>query len=146
MWNLEFSDNAFGDPLRRMGRLQEEINRLFRAVEPGGAHRAAPINLRVEGETAVATAEIPGVKAADIAIAVMDDILTLKGVRPPEPVGEGEVPRLNERWAGTFSRTVRLPFRAESGATRAELAAGVLTVTMPRAEEDKPKKISVKAR
>jgi HSP20 family protein len=78
-------------------------------------------------------------------IAVHNDTVTLKGSRQPLKIAEDEALRRNERGYGQFSRTLTLPFRLSPDSVKASLQKGVLTLRLPRAEQDKPRKIQVKA-
>jgi HSP20 family protein len=135
-------------PWREMGRLRREVNRLFSdwpaRFEPNAAPGYPAVNLWTSKEGAVVTAELPGVHAKDLDISVQDDTLTLRGNCQPDKVGENATYHRRERCAGTFSRTLRLPFHVEAGAVRAAFKNGVLSISLPRAETDKPIRIAVK--
>ena len=100
---------------------------------------------QTEGDVVV-KATIPGVKADDIKIDISGDTLTIKG----ETKGEEEVQRddylYQERHYGSFSRTVALPGGVKADKAEASLEDGVLTLTIPKAEEIKPKTIKVQAK
>lgn len=68
-----------------------------------------------------------------------------KGSRQSEALKEGECYHRREWWDGQFTRTFQLPFPIEAGKVEARFTKGVLYISLPRAEADKPKKISVKA-
>jgi HSP20 family protein len=103
------------------------------------------VNVWSQENGSVVTAEVPGLEPGDIEISAHGDTLTLRGSRKPEVLKEGEVRHRNERPCGEFSRTLRLPFRIDSEHVQARLNNGVLSLTLPRAAEDKPRKIAVKA-
>jgi HSP20 family protein len=129
-----------------MDRLQRELNRLFenfdRAFAPA-AHFPA-VNLWMNEEGAVVTAELPGVDVKDLDISVVGETLTITGERKPEPVVKDPVYHRQERGFGKFTRTVELPFGVDPNKVQATLEKGVLRVLLPRAEQDRPRKISVK--
>lgn len=139
----------FGNPWRELDRLQREMNRVFENTLSGYESRVAPqypaLNVWTNEEGAAITAELPGVKAEDIDISVLGETLTLKGVRRPEARGETDRYHRRERRHGSFSRTVELPFQVEANKVDATFDRGVLHISLPRAEADKPRKISVKA-
>jgi HSP20 family protein len=81
----------------------------------------------------------------DLEISVVGDTLTLRGVRAPEKLGEGENYHRRERGSGRFTRALQLPFRIEADEVSATLKNGVLNITLPRAQADRPRKIQVKA-
>ncbi|MGW8178481.1 MAG: Hsp20/alpha crystallin family protein [bacterium] len=89
------------------------------------------------------TAELPGLEEKDIRISVEDNLLSLSGERTIEKNEEGKHVR-SERWYGKFSRSFRLPETADLENIKARLTNGVLTVTVPKKEEAKPRQIEVK--
>jgi len=99
------------------------------------------IKLYSNEDEAMVRAEVPGVSAEDLQLEVQDDVLNIALKREPR---EGDALR-RERPYGEYEKAVRLPFRANPDNVQAELKAGVLTVKVARAEEDKPRKIAVAA-
>lgn len=99
-----------------------------------------------QGDEAVAvTAELPGIDPSDIDISVKDNVLTISGERNAPDVPDGARWHRNERSYGKFTRTVRLPFAASDDKVEARMTNGVLRIVVGRPEEDKPKKIQIKA-
>jgi len=88
-------------------------------------------------------AEVPGLGLNDLDVAVVGDELTIGGERRQVPK-EGVAHHRRERGIGKFSRSVRLPFAVDATAVRAQLQSGVLTVTLPKAPELRPRRIEVK--
>jgi HSP20 family protein len=87
--------------------------------------------------------ELAGVKKEDFDISLQDDVLTISGERKSESEKrEGESYR-SERSFGSFSRSVTLPSPVKSADVKATYQDGILTVTLPKAEEAKPRKIQV---
>lgn len=103
------------------------------------------VNLFISGEDAVITTELPGIKPNDVEITVSGKTLTLKGSRISEDIGDNEAYHRRERWSGQFSKTVDLPFNVEVDKVNARYSKGILYITLPRAESEKPKKIEIKA-
>ena len=136
-------------PWREMSRLQREMNRLLSGTSqwPGlsGAPSYPAMNVWTDQDGAVVTAEMPGINADDIDISVQEDTLTLRGNRAPDEVPEGGTYHRRERGAGQFTRSLQLPFQVEAGKVEASYAKGILSITLPRAEADRPKKITIKA-
>jgi HSP20 family protein len=122
---------------------------LFREPDPfRGAFRApeAPaLNVWESDKDAVVTAEVPGLDPKDLEVTVVGDTLTLRLSLPEPEAREGETWHRQERTFGTFARTLRLPFQVDAGRVGARLINGILQITLPRAEEDKPRKIAIKA-
>lgn len=137
LWSLE--------PWEEMERLHRQMHRLFRGVVPGLLRRAfPPLNLWTGRDRAVVTAELPGIDPEQIEITVVGDTLSLSGSRAADDPGEGHAFTRQERPTGTFSRTIQLPFRVEPDQVEASYARGILTVTLPRLEADKPTQVAVK--
>jgi HSP20 family protein len=109
----------------------------------GHGGRFPALNIQTVGDDAVVTAEIPGVKAEEIDISVKGKVVTIRGERKSAETGEGETCHRRERWTGTFSRTVELPYGIDPAKVEATYKKGVLTVRLPRAESEKPRKIAV---
>lgn len=108
-----------------------------------GAARYPHLNYYTHGEDGVVTAEVPGIAPQDIEISVNGRELTISGERKADELGEGEVYERKERWSGKFERTIKLPFNVEQGKVEAKVVHGVLSVTLPRAESEKPRKIAI---
>jgi HSP20 family protein len=132
-----------------MDRLRREVDRLFSDWSTRGDWSAAPgypaMNVWTDENSAIVTAELPGVKIDDIDISVEKDTLTLRGSRRAEETAEDATFHRRERRYGDFQRAFRLSFRVDPDGVEAELKNGVLSILLPRAEADKPKKIEIKA-
>jgi HSP20 family protein len=132
-----------------MDRLRREMNRLFTEWPSRGGWSVASgypaMNVWTDEDNAVVTAELAGIDPEDIDISVENDTLTLRGTRKPEEVEEDATFHRRERRFGNFSRSFRLPFKVDAGNVDASFKNGVLNISLPRAEEDKPRKIAIKA-
>src|SRR5690606_3404603 len=109
------------------------------------APRFPAINVWMSVEGAVVTAELPGVNPEDVDISVVGGTLTSTGSRQPDELKEGEKYHRRERRFCKFTRTFQLPFTVEADKVEAKFDKGVLHIALPRAEAEKPRKISVKA-
>lgn len=135
--------------------IQADMNRMLteprsrEAGRQGRTWRRRPtyplMNVWTAKEGIVIDAELPGADPEDVDIAVQGDELTLSGKVNVADPAEGETYHRRERPAGEFTRTLQLPFRAEANAVTASYRNGVLRVTVPRSEEEKPKKIAIEA-
>ena len=131
-----------------LDRLQQEVNRLFEPFSrSGGLARGEfpAVNIWSSADTALLTAEIPGVNPAAIEVIVKDDTVTLRGSRDQEGLGKGESYLRQERGAGSFVRSFSLPFHVDEHKVTAQYSLGILQVSLPRAEADKPTRIKVEA-
>lgn len=147
MLRYPFSRSA-SSSWRELERIQREMNRLFSDYAGSGVRRAAgfpAMNVWNSPEDVVVTAELPGFDADDIDISVVGDTLTLSGKRDPDETGENVRYHRRERGCGRFTRSFQLPFLVDSAKVEATFDKGVLHIHLPRAEEDKPKKIAIKS-
>jgi HSP20 family protein len=133
-------------PWREMNRLRREMNRLFDTTSYSASRAPTypAVNVWLNEEGARVTAELPGVNPDDIDISVVGDTLTVSGCRNPQEYEEDASYHRRERGCGRFSRSFQLPFQVEANDVGANFENGVLSVDLPRAESDKPKKIEVK--
>ena len=125
---------------------QDDFNRLLdgsRLNRRGAGY--PPVNAWISDDHVVVEAELPGVDPKDVDISVEGDELKLSGKREPEPELESRRYHKRERTSGEFSRVLSLPYRVDSGKVQAAYRHGLLRVSLPRAEADKPKKITVEA-
>jgi HSP20 family protein len=133
-----------------MNRLQRDINRAFGRFGPSGElPRTTPaypaLNLWQDEESFYVEAELPGMKLDDLEIlATGSDQLTIKGKREAPPVEQGVWHR-RERGYGGFARVLNLPHEVDTDHVEAEFKQGVLCVKLPKREEVKPRRITVKS-
>lgn len=118
-----------------------EMDRFFSGTRTP-ASMAMPMDLYRDGETFVVRIDLPGVDPSSVDVDVEDRTLTIRAERHTEP--EGQVQWLShERPSGTFARQLTLGYGVAADRIEAQYADGVLTLTIPVAEEAKPRKISV---
>ena len=132
-----------------MDQLQREMNRLFNASSKGRVFTAPSypaINIWANDEGQLISAEMPGVNPEDIDIDVTGDALSISGERKPDKVMKDAHYHRRERSYGSFSRTVQLPFMVDTNKVEASFKNGILMISLPRAEADKPKKITIKSK
>ena len=129
-------------------RLRDDMNRLFASFNqqwPGLGGGYPPLNVWQDADNLYAEAELPGIDLGDLEIFVTGgDQLSIKGERKPIDSQEGVWLR-RERPFGRFARLLTLPVDVDANKVQARLVNGVLTLTLPKSEAAKPKKISVKA-
>ena len=130
-----------------LDQLHRDMNRLFESFSSGqGSSGNFPaVNIWTGADDAFLTAELPGLNPDQLDITVKDNTVTIRGSRDTEQLAEGESYLRQERGTGTFVRSFALPFQVDSAKVTAQYQKGILQLTLPRAEADKPKKISVKA-
>ena len=131
------------DPFALMHSMLGDFDRLTPPRAPQPVFPAVNV---WQGEEAVAiTAELPGIDPGDIDISVKDNVLTLSGERKAPDVPAGARWHRKERGYGRFTRSIRLPFVAGDDQVEARMINGVLRIVIGRPEEDKPRKIEIKA-
>lgn len=142
------------EPFRELISLREAMDRLFEEsfvhprtgwLAPFGAETLA-VDMYQTNDAVVVKAAIPGVKPEDIDINVTGDVLTIKGETKTEEEVKEENYFRRERRYGAFSRSLSIPVPVVAEKATAEFENGVLTLTLPKAEEVKPKAIKVKAK
>jgi HSP20 family protein len=139
-------------PFREVSRLRREMDRLWddyfgsgrRGLQPLQAEFAPAVDVKETAEAVVVKAEVPGMDAKEINIAVRGDILTIKGEKKSEREEKEGNYHLVERSYGSFSRAVTLPAAVDLDKIEARYDQGVLTITCPKKEEVKPKNIEIK--
>ena len=134
---------------QEMDQLQREMNRLFDTTSKGHVFNSPSypaINIWTNEDGQLISAEMPGVHPDDIDIDVTGDALSISGERKPDEVVKEARYHRRERNYGSFSRTIQLPFMVDTNKVEANFKNGVLLITLPRAEADKPKKITIKTK
>ena len=140
------------EPLRDMLTAQRELDRLFRGAfgpvavgeeEASTRTWAPPVDIFENGDNLVLKAELPGMNPDDVEIRVEDNTLYLKGERKFEKEVKEQNYHRVERSYGTFTRTFSLPNSIDADKVAANYKDGVLTLTMPKKEEAKPKTIKI---
>lgn len=134
----------------RLSSLRDEIDRLFESPFNELARTSQilsgwtpALDLHEDKDRFIVKIELPGMKKEDINVSLHDGSLSISGERKnEEKYEESEVYR-SERFFGRFQRTVSLPATVDAEEIKAQYGDGVLTVTLPKAEEAKPKQIDV---
>lgn len=144
------------DPVNDLVSLREAMNGLLEEsfVRPGRgpAVAAGPaglaLDVRETPEAFSVTASVPGVAAEDVDITVLGDTLRIRGERKDEAEQQDEQGRwlIRERRFGAFERTVTLPATLRSDAAEATFEDGILTISLPKADEAKPRSIPVRGK
>ena len=141
------STNPYAE-LDRMRRQMDALSNMFFRGTPERRVLSAGVfpllNITENKDSYYIRAELPGVKAEDLGIQVVDKTLTISGERNIPKEGEKAKYHRREREAGKFSRAIGLPGEIDSDKIEAQLSDGLLTVTIPKAEKTKPKQITVK--
>ncbi len=115
----------------------------FTSGRPASAF-SPTFEVKETNEAFVLKADVPGVEEKDLDVAIHDSVLTVSGSRSAEERKEGESYALYERQYGSFTRSFALPDIADGERVDAKLEHGVLTLTIAKKAEAKPRKISIK--
>ena len=143
VWRLRNYRNPLSE-WERMARNMDQAMRSFLGEDAGISSGVyPPVNISEDEGALYVRAELPGVPAKDIDVSVEGDNLILRGERRIESSQEVNYHR-RERTAGTFRRIMSLPLRVDPKKVSATVQNGVLTIVLPKAEEAKPRQISVK--
>jgi HSP20 family protein len=135
------------DPFRDMTQVQNQVNRLVNQVWGGGQESWLPaVDVFDTKDAVVLKAELAGMDPDEIQIEVEDNVLTIKGERKFEETVDEERYYRVERRFGSFQRNLALPQGVKPEDIQAGYEDGILTVSVPKAEEEKPQRIEVKAR
>ncbi|OQY32956.1 MAG: heat-shock protein Hsp20 [Spirochaetaceae bacterium 4572_59] len=149
---VKWKNKNLYDPWAELTNLQSEINELFnydrlpsttglfeRSVTPA-------INFVEKENEYTVTCELPGLEEKDIDVSIASSVLTIKGNKKGSSEEKKGKYYKREIWSGGFQRTLSLPHMVDSEKISADLKDGMLTVSLPKKEEMKPKQISVKVK
>lgn len=145
------SDGLNWPSFERLSILRDEIDRLFDSPAATLARTsqflngwAPAIDLYEDKDNFIVKAEIPGVTKEDIEVSLHEGALSISGERKGEEKHQGSGVYRAERFLGRFQRTVNLPKAVDAEKVKATYNDGVLTITLPKTEEAKPKQIEIK--
>src|SRR5881392_1031160 len=143
-------DTVAWPALGRLSNLRDELDSLFELPFLANFSNQTQLfsgwtpalDLYQSNDNVVAVVELPGMRKEDIEISLHDGMLTIAGERKSETPG-GERAERSERYIGKFRRSITLPTRVDANKVSATYKDGILTVTLPKAEEAKPKQIQI---
>jgi HSP20 family protein len=134
----------------RLTSLRDEIDRLFEAPLAELARGSQllsgwtpALDIFEDKDNVIVKAELPGMKREEIEVSLHDGSLSISGERKSESKHEDAEVYRSERFVGRFQRTVSLPTPVAADKVKAQYKDGILTVTLPKTEEAKPKQIEV---
>jgi len=142
--------HPFGwEPFREIERMQRQINRLMGRISPEGDGEGfglgfAPSAELEETENAILLRlEVPGMEAKDLDVQVAEDRVAIRGERKSETRTEEKGTTRSEFRYGKFERIIPLPAHVQPGGVKAEYTNGILSINLPKAEEEKRKVVKV---
>jgi HSP20 family protein len=139
------------DPMREMMGMRDAMDRVFEDFfgrSPVGYEGYGIVNMDMyqTSDDVIVKASIPGIKPEDLNISITGDTLNIRGeIKLEEEVKEANY-HMREMRSGSFTRSVLLPCKVVSDKAKADFENGILKLTLPKAEEIKPKTITVKAK
>ncbi len=148
-WSTDLFRRNENDPFSAM---QKEINRMFEDFGRGSfmglsnADASPRIDMAETDNAIEVTAELPGIDEKDVDVVLRDDLLTIKGEKKSEREEKKKDYHLVERSFGSFARSIRLPFEADSEAVKANFAKGVLKITIAKPAEVKDRTVKIPVR
>lgn len=135
------------NPLREMAAMQGALDRLFdetwRTARSGSDTGALALDVHETDNAYLVSAALPGVNADAVNINLQDGVLTISG-EVEQQTPENSRALMLERGYGKFQRSIRLPQSVDTGSVEARMENGVLTLTLPKTPEAKPRTIQVK--
>jgi len=147
---IKFMDRPmYRNPWAELDKMRQNLeswSRLFGPATEEAVPEAAvypPINITEDADNIYVKAELPGIAAADLEIFVEGETLTIKGNRQPRSLQEKVSYHRREIARGTFNRALTLPKKVEADKVTAKATNGIITITLPKAEETKPRQINV---
>lgn len=133
-------------PFREAVSLRDAMDRLFEesVVTPVKSGIAMPkIDIKEKKDAVVVKAEIPGVLEEDVEVEITDNVMTISGEKKEEKEEDKDGYHYRESHTGSFSRSFSLPSEVAAEKAEAEVKNGVLTITVPKVEAKKPKKVTI---
>jgi HSP20 family protein len=139
------------EPAREMMTLREAMDRLFddaftRPLSLRDGWSVPAIDMYQTDDEIVVKAALPGIKGDEVQINITGEVLTLKGEVKHEEEKKEKAWHIREQRYGSFERSVVLPTDVVADKAKAEFENGILTITLPKADEVKPRTITVKAK
>jgi HSP20 family protein len=140
------------DPFRELRRMEETVDRLWRGLGPragesGGVEAwAIPLDVMREGDNIIVHASLPGVRPSDITVSIEDGVLTIEGHTAQESEHKEANYLMRERRLGSFHRSLRLPDTVDANLAHSTYENGVLTISVPKAEDKKARQLTVEVK
>ena len=138
------------DPFQRMISLQRDMNRLFDDISASSNHQSSnamsmmpPAEMEESEGKIHLKVEVPGMDADDLDIRVMKEAVVISGERKSESTSERDGQKRSEFRYGSFSRTIPLPEPVDNGSVEAEYKDGILTLDLPKVEDNSNKSVKV---
>jgi HSP20 family protein len=141
---------TFDSPFEDFERVRREMLRLLDGSNAGYANDMSagvfpPLNVTQDDDNFYVRAEVPGINAKELQISALRNRVSIAGKRDLPKEHERASYHRKERAEGTFNRTLTLPTFIDAERVEAQYADGILALTLPKAEEAKPRQITVRS-
>jgi HSP20 family protein len=139
----------YSDPFETLFQFQNALDQLrssnWLQASPSGGGSYPPMNVFRKGDDIVMVIEVPGVRKDDLRIEAKGNTIRIAGTKAIDPGDQGDPASVHrvERRGGRFDRAVTLPIEVDADRIKAECRDGILALSLPRAERDKPRAISI---
>jgi len=137
------------NPWQELERMQRQIDSVFRLRDQDADYSTSSfplMNIYDAKDDILVTVELPGMGSDQVSITASDGFLTIKGKRPDDSPGTKYAVVRRERSVGEFEKSVRIPNTVLQDRISATFKNGVLAITLPKAEEAKPKQIAIEVK
>ena len=136
-------------PTRDIFAVQDDMNRMLDSFfgeirGDDGAMLAPPVDVSENNDNFVVTAELPGLKKDEIKITIQNNVLTITGSKKKDSESREDLIHRVERSFGSFCRTVSFPAAVDQAKIDADFKDGILTISVPKVEEARPKEITIR--
>ena len=140
------------DPLHNVSALQDRINRMFDDAFPRSRDTEddlsvcdwkPPVDIYETQDALIILVELPGIDKEDVTVEIKDNVLSLRGTRNVDKSIPDSSYLRRERCTGTFSRSFNLRHNIKPDSIRARFKNGILEVTVPKPEEERPRQVTV---
>ena len=135
-------------PFRESVSLRDAMDRLFEdsVITPRAIGTMPKIDIREKKDSVVVKAELPGISEENVNVEILDNVMTISGVKEEEKEEEKEGFFYKESHSGSFERSFNLPSDVKADQAEADMNNGVLTITIPKVEPKVAKKVAIKAK
>ena len=137
------SELATWSPFQRLSPWRDFLETAFELAGTASRQWTPALDVREDDANITVELELAGMKKGDFDISLEDGTLTISGRREPKAADRHSEGFLSERFSGPFSRSVALPCAVQADKTSAAYTDGILTVTLPKAEQARPRKIDI---
>ena len=132
------------NPWSEIERMRREIDNVFGSYGKSSGSYSFPLtNIYDNKDNIIVTAELPGMKKEDVNVSLTEGVLTISGNRNGAPTDRDNIIVRQERSTGAFEKSFKIPTKVMEDKIKAEFKNGILTITLPKSEEAKPKHITI---